>query len=402
MHVLFVPSWYQSIDNPIGGVFFRDQALALQKAGYQVGVLVAPKIRSKRQLVEVRRFSDIAVRFSIEDDLGLPTYRTCQWGWFPGFLPNGNLRLLVRAGLGSFVQYVNANGFPDVVHAHGILYGGYLGVQIHERWHIPTVLTGHASALMNGTLRPDQREVVQHTLHNTDKILAVGPALARSLNKYCPECIIEVLGNMVDTEFFIPGKDDVPLEPFIFSAVANLLPVKGFDILVKAFALAFRDEPVRLRIGGSGGERDSLERLAHELGIANQTEFLGSLTREEVRVLLQSSHALVSSSYIETFGVTLIEAMAVGKPVVATRSGGPEEIVNAMNGLLAPAGDTEALAAAMQQMVRNYKKYDPIQIRTDCAARYGERAIVEKLGEIYHSLVSTKVISKKGQSVDAT
>jgi glycosyltransferase involved in cell wall biosynthesis len=259
----------------------------------------------------------------------------------------------------SFERYVNAYGLPDVVHAHGILYGGYLAVHIGKRWQIPTVLTEHSSALMSGALRPDQRKIVRHTLHNTDKILAVGPALAQTLNQYCPECAIEVLGNIVDTEFFIPGDDEMPFESFIFASVAILELRKGFDILIRAFALAFRDEPVRLRIGGSGSQRHSLEVLALDSGIADQVDFLGTLSREEVRTLLRRSNVLVSSSHHETFGVTLIEAMALGKPVVATRSGGPEAIINATNGLLAPAGDIEALAAAMQQMVRDYERYDP-------------------------------------------
>lgn len=389
MHILTVPSWYRTIENPIVGVFFRDQALALQKAGCQVGVLVAPILRSKRELVEVRRLSDFVAQFSIEDDLGLPTFRTCQWGWFPGFLPNGNSRLLVRAGLLSFERYVNAYGLPDVVHAHGILYGGYLAIHMGKRWQIPTVLTEHSSALMSGALRPDQRKIVRHTLPYTDKILAVGPALAQTLNQYCPECAIEVLGNMVDTDFFTPGNDEVPFESFIFASVANLELIKGFDILIRAFASAFRDEPVRLRIGGSGSQRDSLERLALDSGIADQVDFLGTLSRGEVRALLRRSNTLVSSSHLETFGVTLIEAMALGKPVVATRSGGPEAIVNSTNGILVPAGDIDALAAAMQQMVRDYERYDPRQIRTDCAARFGEGAIVERLGDIYQSLVSS-------------
>jgi glycosyltransferase involved in cell wall biosynthesis len=301
-------------------------------------------------------------------------------------LPSGNLWLMVRAGLHAFVRVLQEQGRPEVIHAHSILYGGYLAIQIRERWQIPVVVTEHSTAFLRDLIRPGQQEIVRHTLRHADRRLAVGEALACSLRRYGNGCSIEVLGNLVNPDFFLPGKKEVPSPNFVFATVAALTPKKGIDVLLKAFAQAFRGEPILLRVGGDGGERAALEQQSGQLGIAAQVEFLGQLSREQVRTLLQQSHALVSSSYVETFGITLIEAMACGKPVVATRSGGPESFVNEGNGLLVPAGDARALAAAMQQIVRDYQHYDPNQIRASCVTRFGERVIVQQLEEIYCSL----------------
>ena len=171
--------------------------------------------------------------------------------------------------------------------------------------------------------------------------------------------------------------------------VASLIPRKGHDVLLKAFSQAFRNKDVKLRIAGSGYEGANLmelQRQINELGIQNQVEVLGLIPQKELLDLIQNCHALVSSSYTETFGVSGIEALACGKPVVATRSGGPEFYVTERNGLLTPPGDVEAFAAAMQQMVNTYDQYQPILIRNECLAQFGEEAIVKRLEEIYGSL----------------
>lgn len=91
---------------------------------------------------------------------------------------------------------------------------------------------------------------------------------------------------------------------------------------------------------------------------------------------------------METFGVTLIEAMACGKPVIATRSGGPETFVHDDNGLLVPTGDVEALADAMRQMAKTYHQYDPDAIRADCVARFSEDAFVRSVAQLYHAAIA--------------
>lgn len=389
MNILVLPSWYATATNPLNGVFFREQALALQKAGHRVGVLVSPILLSKRKLTRVRRWSELRTRVVTEDDAGLATYRVYQWGWFPGCFSRGSAWLQVRAAQKAFDRYRKEQGLPDVIHAHSILYGGYVAAQIGARWQIPVVVTEHSTRFQRSTVRPDQVPVVRATLRLASRQLAVSPALAAELRPYCRGCEIEVLGNTVDGEFFTPMQDTLPSEPFVFTAIAFLEPKKGVDVLLDAFARAFRNQPVRLRIAGDGTQRDALEVQAQKLGIAPQVEFLGRLPRNQVRALLQQSHVLVSSSHVETFGMTLIEAMACGKPVVATRSGGPDSIVDEISGLLVPPGNAPELAAAMQRIRQDYERYDPETIRAHCLARFGQEAVVQRLSAIYQELTST-------------
>ena len=85
---------------------------------------------------------------------------------------------------------------------------------------------------------------------------------------------------------------------------------------------------------------------------------------------MQAADAFVLSSAYETFGVVLIEALACGKPVVSTACGGPDYIVTEENGLLVPVGDTQALGAALEQMIRTIDRYDPFRLKQDLSPSF--------------------------------
>lgn len=130
--------------------------------------------------------------------------------------------------------------------------------------------------------------------------------------------------------------------------------------------------------------------MRDQLGLSEQVTFLGRIPHEDIPGLLQRVHAVVSASRTETFGVTLIEALACGKPVVATRSGGPEHFVNETNGLLVPVGDVEALTAALREMVDHYDRYDAASIRAECVERFSEAAIIRQLEQVYAGLTEER------------
>src|SRR5690606_9435676 len=103
--------------------------------------------------------------------------------------------------------------------------------------------------------------------------------------------------------------------------------------------------------------------------------FLGKLSRGEVRMALSNCNAFVLPSRFETFGVVLVEALAMGVPVIATRCGGPEDIVTENTGVLVPVDDRQALAEALESVLLSPDKWDRDTIREDCRARFGAAAI---------------------------
>jgi glycosyltransferase involved in cell wall biosynthesis len=107
---------------------------------------------------------------------------------------------------------------------------------------------------------------------------------------------------------------------------------------------------VRLVIAGDGPDREPLEARAHELGVDDRVRFLGPQPRARVVELFRAADAAILTSSWENFPHTVVEALAVGTPVLAMEAGGVGEVVHdGVNGLLVPAGDTDALAGAVRR-----------------------------------------------------
>lgn len=168
--------------------------------------------------------------------------------------------------------------------------------------------------------------------------------------------------NGIDASRFRPATGSRPASTELtFVSVAHLVPHKGIDVLLRAFARV--SVPARLRVVGDGPELPALDALSRTLGISQRVEFLG--LRDDVPELLRSADAYVHPTFVEGFGNAVAEAMSSGVAVIASRVGGiPELVEPGVSGLLAPPGDEVALAAAMARVAA-----DP-----GLRARLGEQA----------------------------
>ncbi|MBS3888818.1 MAG: glycosyltransferase, partial [Firmicutes bacterium] len=138
--MLVIPSWYPQHSGDIGGSFFREQALALNKHGCKVGVIY-PQLRSLRNWKSV---FTVKRGISVEDDSGVMTYRSHGMNWFPR-LVNPAFKLFLLHGRRLYEKYVFENGVPDVVHAHSLLNAGLLAYNINKKHGVPYVVTEHSS-----------------------------------------------------------------------------------------------------------------------------------------------------------------------------------------------------------------------------------------------------------------
>lgn len=172
---------------------------------------------------------------------------------------------------------------------------------------------------------------------------------------------VRVIYNGVDTAVFRPAAGSersstrrslgVSEDAIVLMAVGSLKPIKGGDVLLRAAAPVIRKDPrVRLVLVGEGPDRAALVSLAAELGVSDRVTLLG--LRDDVDALLRAADALVLASRTEAFPTVVLEAMATGLPVVATRVGGvPEMVEPDRSGLLVPAEDAGALGGAIERVV---------------------------------------------------
>lgn len=198
------------------------------------------------------------------------------------------------------------------------------------------------------------RNLIQH-------VAAISPAVARHLAEAHVGAPITVIQSAVDPCALIPAKGraaarsalGVSGEQPVLLVLAALVPRKGIDVLLRALSvLGKRGVRPLLWIAGDGPERGPLEAQAHLAGLSCQVRFLAR--RTDVADLLAACDVFVLPSRREGLGVAALEAMAVGRPVVASAVGGLREVVtDGRTGLLVPPDDAEALAGALERVLQD-------------------------------------------------
>lgn len=196
-----------------------------------------------------------------------------------------------------------------------------------------------------------------------DVVVAVSQALAAELHALSPRSRVRVIPNPVslasaggDVAPEWVGDGSVP----VVVGIGRLEREKGFDVLVRAFAVAARERDLRLLILGEGSRREELEGMVRELGLEGRVVLPGFI--ENPRPAIAAADLLVSPSRFEGFGNVIVEALACGTPVVATDSGGPAEILDqGRHGRLVASEDAEALARAILAALDD--EIDPATLR---------------------------------------
>jgi glycosyltransferase involved in cell wall biosynthesis len=234
---------------------------------------------------------------------------------------------------------------PDIVHAHMVHANlfGRAAAAFQSSWRL--ICTIH-NTYEGGRLR-DLAYRLTNWASDLDTTISEAATRRFVSDHVLPPRTLTVY-NGVDVPASVPPPRTDSLR-FRWLAVGRLEPQKDYASLLAAITQV---PDATLSIAGDGTLRASLEQRAHELGITDRVTFLG--TRTDMREQYAAHDGYVLSSAWEGFGLALAEAMASGMPVVATRSGGPSEIIGEGGacGLLVPVGDASALAAAMNAVAR--------------------------------------------------
>lgn len=384
LRILILASEYVHHNKPRDGNFIKDQALALNRHGIRTDVVFCEP-RSLRSLsLDALKENHFQTTFTNED--GIYTLRQKGWNPWMNSLPGG----VVWASLTAILvgDYIKKYGPPDLIHAHMTFWAGYAAFLAKKKYGVPYLLTEHSSRYTLRPLRKNMEPFAKKVLSNATRIISVSKSLAQTMKPYISEKEVTVIPNVVDTDFFYLPKDEPSRKPFIFLAVGNMLPNKGFHILIRSFAASFRHIPdVNLVFGGEGPYQAELENICKKLGVDHKVRFLGALSREKVRETMWEAHALVLPSFRETFGVVLIEALSTGLPVIASRSGGPEDIVNPEVGYLFEPGNEHELSICLESMW-NRTDFSRTVCRNYALSHFSEKAVAEKLYNVYNHILN--------------
>ena len=259
---------------------------------------------------------------------------------------------------------------PDVVHAHM-----FRAETVATRAVLALVEIGHRRPYLVSTVHSSRvrheadRDILRDLTPHMDRLIAVSKAIETKIRDEGRDTVpVQLIYNGVDLERYDHQEacctlpEEYGMEPGsqIVGVVARLEPEKGHPTLVEAWPKVLRAVPDSyLLIVGEGSRRDVLEAQARELRIAHRVVFTGR--RDDVPAVTAALDVAVLPSYREAQGLTILEAMALSRPVVASDVGGiPEMIEDGKTGLLVPPHDADALAAAIVRLLTNHPLADTL------------------------------------------
>lgn len=365
--VLHITTWYPTRSDDPTGTFVREHVRAVGRFAPSSVLHIAWSVDSSMRrytLSDLAPIDDVPV-------LRVTIGRAISW---PAWLVIGVSHALIRE--------LAARGRPVLLHTHttpATALGALLALVLRR----PLVATEHWTGLLPGGEghRWHRSLVARSAFGRASVVMPVGPTLADGVRPLVGETPIEVVANVVDTSIFTPGEPDArPADRIV--AIASLIPRKRVNLVISAVAMARRSRPgLSLVVLGDGPERRALENLAIELGIRHAVEFRGAVAKAEVAEELRCAELTVIASELETFSVVAAEAMCCGVPVVTTRCGGPEHLVDQQSGIVLDRTDVDALADALLSALS--RTWDHTAISDAAHARFSPGAVARRIDEIY-------------------
>jgi glycosyltransferase involved in cell wall biosynthesis len=357
--ILLVAHGFPRRHGDLAGAFLLSLARGQQSLGHDV-LVVAPHdaglplddvvdgVRVRRYRYDVDAEETLAYRGTMADQV----LRSWRGRWkLVGFI-----RAARRAARRAVREFA-----PDVVHVHWWFPGG-LSVWPRLSRRIPYVVTSHGTDLFLVDRVPAAARLAGPIFRGAAQVTVISsPLVPRAERLGVPHSRITVVPMPIDravaTEVERPVPPTIRRDALLF--VGRLVERKGAAFAVQALAALVRaGRPMRLTIVGEGPEREALTSLAASLGVSDRIEITGVLSPAAVRERYAAGGIFVMPAVTdwkgeqEGFGMVIVEAMAHGLPVVASRSGGiPDIIRDGENGLLVPERDVAALAAAVTRLL---------------------------------------------------
>ena len=367
------------------GIFEKDQAKALQGLGHNVTIL-AVDLRSIRR----KRHFGLHIENICE---GVKSYTYS--------IPIGRMPSKLHDVIGSYVfkklykRYLKDFSKPDIVHAHFYNCGAF-ATDLCKAENLPLVITEHSSNLNVKSILPSLKKRIIGIYSKADKIIAVSESLQHNIKKlvgFDSEVVYNIaeIGDSNNTDILFSQINS----GFKFVAAGNLIFLKGFDVLVKAFSKVTAIYPfVNMTIYGDGPLKNNLQSLVNDLGIENNVNFYGKYQKEDLKQLWCDANAFVLASRGETFGVVYIEAMLLGLPVIATRCGGPENFVYDKVGYIVDKDNVDQLADSMVKMIENREDFNNDDIRRYALNNFSPNKIANKLTHVFEKILDNRTANK--------
>lgn len=370
MRIAILTSWYPTVKSPLYGIFVQAQAKALSDQ-HEVDVLllqrgILPKTKTTR-------------------DEKLTVYKKRGF-----YLPNRNEFLLKIWAHQYYLLFKKNNKKKkyNIIHCHDH-YGAYAGWYINKKMNIPYVVTIHNSSIQRMTLVNWKQSYLPKILDNAKQVIAVGHKLGEILEENFTSQKVTILPNVIDTDVFKFIDNRKKTSPFKFLFIGDLDENKGVIRMLRSF-MEMQSKDTHLHIIGRGPLRKEAKSFIDENGLAERVLLQDQLPNADLPDVYNSTHVYVSLSKEETFGITVLEAMSCGLPVIYTRSGGPEHIVIEHGCIETSKTDISQISKSLDQIINVYNQIDRSLIRQHVLDSYSSKSIINQLLLIYKKCINEK------------
>ena len=368
MRIAIISSWYPTEKDPLYGIFIQTQSKALSEK-HDVDVLLLER--------------GIIPKTKVIYNQQLTIYQKRCF-----YLPNRNESLLKIWAHQYYLLFKENHKKKkyDIIHVHDH-YGAYAGWYINQKMGIRYVVTIHNSFIQNLTLINWKQAYLPKVLNHARQVIAVGYKLRETLESYFTSHQVIILPNVIDTEKFKPTNNKNSTDPFKFLFIGDLDDNKGVIRLLQAFS-KMKSKDTHLHIIGRGPLKSEADIFIEKNGLKARVLLQGQLPNKELPEIYNSAHVYVSLSEDETFGITILEAMSCGLPIIYTQSGGPEHIVSDHGSVMTSIFDISKISKSLDEIKFKYSEIDRTKIRQHVLDNYSSKSVIRTLEKIYKTCIN--------------
>lgn len=372
MNVLMIVSWYspKNAETMIKGIFHYEQSIALQK--YCSTALYYPYDM------------ELDCDFCSDKEKGLLVFRR-------------------KYKKNKFVKYIQCildykkivkEFKPDIIHGHVAAAAGVIAILMGKIYRIPVVITEHNPIELTNFKNPLMKKAIQWVYHNSLSNICVSQDFRNRIKEIYPREDFDVIYNgivnpisveKIDTKF----RRDNCINCCIVASFYDEF-IKGYQYLLPAIKnVRDRGIAILLHICGGGVFFDKYFELAQELGIEDCCVFYGDCDRKKVYSIVSQMDFNISSSVLECSGVSVQEAMLLGKPLVVTKSGGANSLVNEKTAIVVDKESEIAIADGIVNMVEHLEHFDTQYIIEYATDNFEIDNVSQRYYELYKQLLNS-------------
>lgn len=371
---MFLPRWYPNNEDIQLGIFFQEQVK-----------LISDKFLITVIYVQNDERLNSKYKIELNNQKGFDEY-TVYFKKHSLLKKYSHLSRYFKAQKMAFKQIAKE---IDIVHVHVPIRPTLLALYLKRKLNIPFVISEHWSGHLTGEFNNKNilyKFIYKYVLSKASKISTVSAFLNSSFKKNTGFKSV-IIPNFIQKNTVI---NQVPVTDYI-----DILSISDFNNrtknitgLLKAFNKAFnKNDTLRLTIVGDGPDRKEIEQVIINLKIPQENLILlGRLSHDQVLIQIPKCNFYISNSNFETFGMSIAEALFYGKPVISTKSGGPNEFVNENNGILINKNQETELLNAILKMSEGFESYNQKEIQDEIERKYGRIKVLEDWVEFYNTI----------------